>query len=395
MGCGEQVMAAAAIDDRVATAKADTSGQNGHRPEPFPLAAFETDPEETAKAAGLRYVTDLAPGITRRRAGKGWCYRAPDGTPTKDKTELARIKALGIPPAYTEVWICPDPLGHIQATGRDAKGRKQYRYHERWREVRDETKYGRMIAFAEALPAIRARVAEDLARRGMPREKVLATIVRLLETTLIRVGNDEYARTNESYGLTTMQDEHVDVAGSTLRFAFRGKSGKEHVIDVRDKQLARIVKRSQELPGQELFQYVDEEGITRDVGSGDVNDYLRQITGQDFTAKDFRTWAGTVLAARTLAELEEAESQTALKQNVVRAIEQVAGHLGNTRAVCRKSYVHPAVIDAYLDGSLLHTLRQRVEVAAEEHLAELTPEEAAVLHFLRARLAAAEPTAAP
>jgi DNA topoisomerase-1 len=278
-------------------------------------------------------------------------------------------------------------LGHIQATGRDAKGRKQYRYHPRWREIRDETKYSRLLAFGETLPAIRARVAEDLKRPGMPREKVLATVVRLLETTLIRVGNDEYARTNESYGLTTMQDEHVAVEGSTVHFSFRGKSGKEWTLDVRDRQMAKIVRRSQDLPGQELFQYVDEQGQTVDVGSADVNDYLREIAGDEFTAKDFRTWAGTVIAARALQEFEQVDSETQKKQNVVRAIEAVAERLGNTRAVSRKSYVHPAVIDAYLDGTLAETLRQRIDLELAEGLHTLEPEEAAVLAFLRARLA--------
>ncbi len=364
--------------------------QNGHALTPLPELELITDPVEVAKAAGLRYVTDKGPGIRRKRAGKGWSFVGLDGQPIRDPKELERIKSLGIPPAYTDVWISPDPLGHIQATGRDAKGRKQYRYHPRWREVRDESKFERMVAFGEALPKIRARVAEDLKRRGMPREKVLATVVRLLETTLIRVGNEEYARINESYGLTTMRNEHVEIKDSKVRFAFRGKSGKEWSIDVRDRQLAKIVKRSQDLPGQELFQYVDEDGVVRDVGSHDVNDYLREIAGEEFTAKDFRTWAGTVIAARALQEFEEFDSQTQAKHNVVQAIEAVAQRLGNTRAVSRKSYVHPAIIDAYLDGSLLHTLRQRIEVELEESLHDLSPEEAAVLAFLRARLAEEE-----
>ena len=266
-----------------------------------------SDPVEAAEAAGLRYANDHAPGIGRKRAGRGWSFAGLDGKPIKDRATLARIKGLGIPPAYTDVWINPDPLGHIQATGRDAKGRKQYRYHPRWREIRDETKYGRLLAFGETLPAIRARVNQDLKRPGMPREKVLATLVRLLETTLIRVGNDEYARTNESYGLTTMQDEHVEVEESTVHFSFRGKSGKEWTLDVRDRQLAKIVQRSQDLPGQELFQYVDEHGQTIDVGSADVNAYLREIAGDEFTAKDFRTWAGTVIAARALQEFEQVD----------------------------------------------------------------------------------------
>ena len=353
-------------------------------------AELVTDPEAAAAAAGLRYVHDGGPGIRRKRAGKGWSYAGPDGKPIKDRAELARFKALGIPPAYGDVWISPDPLGHLQATGRDAKGRKQYRYHPRWREIRDETKYGRMVAFGEALPAIRAQVNQDMAKHGLPREKVLATVVRLLETTLIRVGNEEYARTNESYGLTTMRDEHVAVTGSTVRFAFRGKSGKEHHIDIRDRRLATVVKRSQDLPGQELFQYVDADGSRQTIDSGDVNAYLQQITGHHFTAKDFRTWAGTVMAARALQEFAEFDSQVQAKQNVVRAIETVAQRLGNTRAVSRKSYVHPAIIDAYLDGSLLSTLRQRVEQELSEGLEDLEPEEAAVLAFLRSRLAQEE-----
>lgn len=368
-------------------APSDGAHVNGRGPQangtdPDPIA----DPEEVAAAAGLRYANDQGPGIGRKRAGRGWSFAGLDGKPIRDRAEIARIKSLGIPPAYTDVWINPDPLGHIQAIGRDAKGRKQYRYHPRWREIRDETKYGRMLAFGEALPAIRARVDADLRRPGLPREKVLATVVRLLETTLIRVGNEEYARTNESYGLTTMHDEHVEVDGTTLHFAFRGKSGKEWTLDVRDRQLAKIVKRSQSLPAQELFQYVDKAGETVDIGSTDVNDYLRQIAGDEFTAKDFRTWAGTVIAARALQEFEQVDSETQKKQNVVQAIEAVAERLGNTRAVSRKSYVHPAVIDAYLDGSLAHTLRQRIDVELAEGLHNLQPEEAAVLAFLRARL---------
>ncbi len=373
------------VAEAVVEAGRVTAGANGIA---VPLEPeLISDPVEAAEAAGLRYANDHAPGIGRKRAGKGWSFQGLDGRPIKDRATLARIKGLGIPPAYTDVWINPDPLGHIQATGRDAKGRKQYRYHPRWREIRDETKYGRLLAFGERLPAIRARVDQDLKRPGMPREKVLATVVRLLETTLIRVGNDEYARTNESYGLTTMQDEHVEVEGSTVHFSFRGKSGKEWTLDVRDRQLAKIVQRSQDLPGQELFQYVDEHGQTVDVGSADVNAYLREIAGDEFTAKDFRTWAGTVIAARALQEFEQVDSETQKKHNVVQAIEAVAERLGNTRAVSRKSYVHPAVIDAYLDGTLADTLRQRIDVELAEGLHNLEPEEAAVLAFLRARLA--------
>ncbi|MBA2518329.1 MAG: DNA topoisomerase IB [Chloroflexia bacterium] len=345
------------------------------------------DPEAAAKAAGLVYATDRGPGITRRRWGNGWRYLAPDGGPIKDQRQIARINGLVIPPAYTDVWINPSPRGHLQATGRDDQGRKQYRYHPRWRAVRDETKYERLLAFGQTLPTIRDRVDQDLRRQGLPREKVLATVVRLLETTLVRVGNEEYARTNESYGLTTMLNEHVDVTGATLRFSFRGKSGKEHHVDLRDQRLATIVKWSQDLPGQQLFQYFDEDGEPRAIDSGDVNDYLREISGQDFTAKDFRTWAGTVLAAQALHEFTAVDSEAEAKQNVVRAIETVAARLGNTRAVCRKCYIHPDVLDGYLDGTLQATLRQKIDAELTDDLASLTPEEAAILAFLRSRLA--------
>jgi len=309
-----------------------------------------------------------------------------DGAPIRDRAELERIKGLGIPPAWTHVWICPDPLGHIQATGRDAKGRKQYRYHPGWREIRDETKYSRMMAFGRALPRIRARTNQDLARRGLPREKVLATVVRLLEATLIRVGNEEYARSNESFGLTTMRDDHVDVQDSKIHFHFRGKSGVEHTVDVKDRRLAAVVRRSQDLPGQELFQYIDEDGERQTIDSGDVNEYLREITGEDFTAKDFRTWTGTVLAAQALQEFGEFDSEAHAKRNVVAAIESVASRLGNTRAISRKSYVHPAIIEGYMDGSMLQTLKERAEEELED-LKDLPPEEAAVLVLLRQRLA--------
>ncbi len=306
-----------------------------------------------ARVAGLRYVGDHQPGIHRRRAGKAFRYLKPDGRPVTDEQTLARIRRLAIPPAWTRVWICPHADGHIQAIGRDAKGRKQYRYHPRWRSVRDSTKYEKMLAFAAALPKIRERVDADLTRPGLPREKVLATVVRLLELTHIRVGNEEYARQNGSYGLTTMRNEHARVHGSAVRFVFRGKSGKEHAIDVRDRYLARIVKRCQDLPGEELFQYVDEDGENRSIESGDVNDYLREISGEEFTAKDFRTWAGTLLAARALAECEPSRGVRQSKRNLVAAIKSVAERLGNTPAVCKKCYVHPAVIDAYLGGRLV------------------------------------------
>ncbi len=344
------------------------------------------DPVESAKAAGLRYVSDAKPGIRREPVDDTFQYIGVDGKPIDDPKVLERIKSLGIPPAWTDVWICPNPKGHLQATGRDAKGRKQYRYHPRWREVRDETKYGRMIAFGQALPLIRERVEHDLKLPGLPREKVLATVVRLLETTLIRVGNAEYARDNRSYGLTTMRDRHVDISGSTVRFQFQGKSGKKHTIDVRDRQLARIVKRCRDIPGYELFQYIDENGQRQDVDSSDVNDYLREITGQDFTAKDFRTWAGTVLAALALQEFEACDSDTQAKKNIVQAIQNVSEQLGNTPAICRKCYVHPAVLDAYLEGTMLDTLQQRVEQAISDSPHGLRSEEVAVLALLQRRL---------
>jgi DNA topoisomerase I len=344
------------------------------------LVSEGDDPILAARAAGLRYFTDGRPGIRRKRAGKGFSYSSPDGSPVRDEGELRRIRALAVPPAWTDVWICPDPYGHIQATGRDARGRKQYRYHARWREVRDETKYGRMVAFGDVLPEIRRRVSADLRKDGLPRAKVLAAVVRLLETTLIRVGNEEYARENRSYGLTTLRDRHVRVRGDTLRFEFVGKGGQRRRIDLRDAKLARIVKRCQDLPGQVLFQYVDDDDRVRDVGSEDVNDYLREITGQEFTAKDFRTWTGTVMAALALAELEPFRSQRQAKKNVVSAIEQVAERLGNTPAVCRKCYVHPQVIDAYLDGSPILIDR------SAKRSRGLSSEERAVLRFLKRKL---------
>jgi len=315
-------------------------------------SAIVTDPVESARQAGLRYVSETGPGIRRRRAGRGFVY-IQGGRRVGDVDTLARIRALAIPPAWTDVWICPVANGHMQAVGRDARGRKQYRYHPRWREVRDETKYERMLAFARALPNIRARVGADLGRRGLPREKVLATIVRLLETTRVRVGNEEYARANKSFGLTTLRDRHVDVAGPQVRFQFRGKGGKEHAVGVRDPRVARIIRNLQDLPGQELFQYLDENGGRRTVDSGDVNAYLREISGDDFTAKDFRTWAGTVLCALALAEVGVSGSGRQAKRNINRAIEQVAAQLRNTPAISRQCYVHPAVLEAYQAGSTI------------------------------------------
>jgi len=345
----------------------------------------ELDPVKSAKQAGLRYVSDAAPGIERRKSRAGFVYVAPDGRRVNDAGTLRRIRSLVIPPAWTDVWICADPRGHIQAVGRDQRGRKQYRYHPRWREVRDETKYAKMISFVRALPNIRSRVNRDLAKPGLPREKVLAAVVRLLETTLIRVGNEEYANSNNSYGLTTLQDRHAKINGGRVRFRFRGKSGVQHEIDLEDPRLAKIVKKCQDLPGEELLQYLDDDGNVRDIGSGDVNEYLREITGQPFTAKDFRTWAGTVLAARALQESQQVDSQAQAKKNVVHAIEEVARKLGNTRAVCRKCYVHPAVIDSYMDGSLLTHLSGELKKLIKP-LHQLQPEEAAVLVLLQKRL---------
>ncbi len=339
-------------------------------------------PVEAAKAAGLRYVSDATPGIRRKRAGKHFSYIEPDGKPIHDEEQLKRIRLLGIPPAWTNVWICRNPRGHIQATGRDAKGRKQYRYHPKWREIRDETKYDRMQAFGKALPLIRERVEHDLRLHGLSREKVLATVVRLLDTTSIRIGNEEYARDNGSFGLTTLRDNHVEVEGTNVAFHFRGKSGKEHTIDVKDRQLAKIIKRCQALPGHELFQYYDEHGQLHTIESEDVNTYLQQITAQEFTAKDFRTWAGTVTVTCALQDLGKYETQTQAKKNVVHAIESASKHLGNTPAICRKSYIHPEIIDAYLNGSLLKALKQDDEQAVIEALHGLHSEEIAVLAFL-------------
>jgi DNA topoisomerase-1 len=285
-----------------------------------------------------------------------------------DRAELQRIKALVIPPAWTDVWICTDPRGHLQATGRDARGRKQYRYHSRWREVRDEVKYGRLVTFARTLPRIRRRTSADLRRRGLPKAKVLAAVVQLLEKTLIRVGNEEYARENRSIGLTTMRDQHTRINGSSVRFEFRGKSGVQHAVDFRDARLARIVKALRDLPGYELFQYVDKEGRREVIDSADVNAYVRQISGDDFTAKDFRTWAGTVLAAGALSELAQFSSTAQARRNIVRAVEAVAKRLGNTRAVCRKSYIHPAIFEAYLDGATIAADESAVVEMLHRHI---------------------------
>jgi DNA topoisomerase-1 len=339
-----------------------------------------------ARAARLRYVSDSERGFERRRHGKSFSYVRSGGGTLRDPHTIERIRALAIPPAWKEVWICPTANGHIQATGRDARGRKQYRYHARWRAAQDEHKYERIITFAKTLPKIRRAVARHLRKRGLPREKVLAAAVKLLETTLIRVGNDEYARDNHSFGLTTMHDEHVKIRGATIRFDFRGKHGVEHEIDLQDRRLAEIVHACRDLPGQELFQYVDDAGKVCDVGSGDVNDYLREISGEYFTAKDFRTWAGTALAAQALQEFQDFDSQAAAKRNIRKAIERVAERLGNTQAICRKSYVHPAIIEAYMDRSLVRTLKRQTEKELRGTVHRLSSEEAAVLALLQQRM---------
>jgi len=328
------------------------------------------DPAEAARAAGLAYVSDSAPGIRRRRSGESFRYLDLDGKEVVQPERLNRIRSLAIPPAWTDVWICPSARGHLQATGRDAKGRKQYRYHPRWREVRDENKYARMIDFGRALPRLRRRVERDLELPGLPQEKVVATVIRLLDSSYIRIGNTEYARDNESFGLTTLRQNHVKVSGQRVRFKFRGKAGKEHQITVTDRRLAAIVRRCQDLPGQELFRYLDEAGEARKVDSFDVNEYMRAATGADFTAKDFRTWAGTVLAANALARLGDYESETEARRNLVEAVRSVAERLGNTQAVCRKCYVHPAVIDGYLAGRVIEACREPGE-ACERAVLEL------------------------
>jgi DNA topoisomerase I len=342
------------------------------------------DPESLAhvRAAKLRYVNDDEPGLTRKgTAVANFSYHRPDGTEVRAPHVLKRIRALAIPPAWIDVWICPDPDGHIQATGRDQKGRKQYRYHPRWQEVRDESKYARMIDFALALPKIRARIDKDLARPGIGRERVLAAVVRLLERSLIRVGNDEYAKANDSYGLTTLRNRHVAVNGSTIEFRFRAKSGKFRRLELDSPRLSKVVRACQELPGQELFAYRDQDGKVHDVTSNDVNDYLREATGQDFTAKDFRTWAGTVGAALALREQELPEAKAAQKRVLNAAIDQVAEALGNTRAVCRKAYVHPQVFDAFSDGTLGTALARGCRPVKG-----LDEAETAVLNFLCARV---------
>ncbi len=347
--------------------------------------ALLEDPQDSAKAAGLRYVTDARPGIRRVRSGKGFRYVSPEGKAVRDKATLLRIRSLVIPPAWTDVWISTVSNGHLQATGRDARKRKQSRYHPRWRTVRDETKYERMLLFAQALPHIRTKVRHDLDLAGMPREKVLATVVRLMENTLIRVGNEEYAQSNKTYGLTTMRNKHVTVRGETVKFSFKGKSGVHHTVDVHDRRIARIVKRCEEIPGYELFQYLDEEGQAHSIDSSDINEYLQQVTGEHFTAKDFRTWAGSVLACTALNGLGPFESTTQAKKNVVAAVAEVAKKLGNTPSVCRKCYVHPIVLEAYLDGKTVKAARKRVNREIAQHMSALHREEQALLRLISAR----------
>ena len=344
-------------------------------------------PRDAAESAGLRYISDARPGIRRKKAGTGFTYSRADGSRLSEPDVLKRIKALAIPPAWSDVWICPFANGHIQATGRDARRRKQYRYHARFREVRESTKYERVVAFADSLPIIREKVQEHMGLRGLRREKVLATIVHLLETTLIRIGNDDYAKQNSGYGLTTLKNRHVAVDGNEVRFRFTGKSGKQWSLRVRDRRVARVIRACQELPGQELLRYVDEAGNCQDVTSTDVNEYLRKIAGKDVTAKDFRTWAGTVLTAMALNELEGFDSAAQAKRNLRAAIEKVASRLGNTPTICRKCYVHPEVLNSYVDGKLVLELESQAVNEMRSTVERLKPEEAAVLALLRSRLA--------
>jgi DNA topoisomerase-1 len=345
-----------------------------------------TDPVEVAEDAGLRYVSDDQPGYTRKPKGGDFEYFDTEGKAIRDEKRLLRIRRIGIPPAYKDVWICPSPNGHIQATARDARGRKQYRYHELWREARDENKYDRILVFGHALPKIRRQVNKDMGLRELPRNKVLATLVHLLGRTFIRIGNEEYARENQSFGLTTMRNRHVDVKGAKLSFSFKGKSGVKHEIDVNDRRLANIIRKLQDLPGQDIFQYEDDAGEVRNVTSQDVNEYLQEITGEEFTAKDFRTWAGTVLTAMALNAQGPAESEAQAKKNVKDAIAAVAKILGNTPTICRKCYVHPVVLESYLDGDMIEGLRQKTEEALSENLEDLRAEEAAVMSFLQEKL---------
>jgi DNA topoisomerase I len=345
--------------------------------------------EQDAATAGLRYVTDAKPGMRRRQRAGRFRYLRPDGTRLADKTAIRRIRSLAIPPAWTDVWISPFPDGHIQATGRDARGRKQYRYHARFREIRDSTKYERVIMFARSLPALRKKVKAHMSLAGLPRGKVIATVVHLLDKTLIRVGNEDYARQNKSYGLTTLKNRHAEIDGTEVRFHFVGKSRKQWTTKIRDRRVAKIIRECQELPGQDLLQYRTTTGEIQGISSNDVNIYLKDVTGKEITAKDFRTWAGTVLTAIALRKIEAFDSEARAKKNVRAAIEHVARQLGNTPAICRKCYVHPEILDAYMDGTLIKSPTARSEKMLRKNLSGLEPEEAAVLALLRSRLRSA------
>jgi DNA topoisomerase I len=351
-----------------------------------PKTTSPVEPRRHARKAGLRYVIDTAPGITRVGRGKVFTYRRVSGKAVRDETTLRRIRSLVIPPAWMRVWICPLSNGHIQATGRDDRGRKQYRYHPKWTETREQHKYDHVIAFGRVLPGLRRQVKHDLLRKGLPREKVLAAVVRLLETTLIRIGNDEYARDNHSYGLTTMRNRHVHVRGKNIEFDFRGKSGKQHHIELADPRLAKIVRQCQDLPGQDLFAYRDEACEVRSISSQDVNDYLRAQTSEEFTAKDFRTWSGTVLAALAFQEFQDVTNAVQAKRNVKTVVESVSKILGNTPSVCRKCYIHPEIINAYLEGTALNVVSQRIGENLNGSVRKLRPVEAAVLALLQKRL---------
>src|SRR6516162_1331120 len=355
--------------------------QRGSDAEPKLNGAIAEELVAAAEDAGLQYVSDERPGYRRKPKRKEFEYFDTEGKPIRDEQRLLRIKRLAIPPAWTDVWICPSPNGHVQATGRDARGRKQYRYHERWREVRDENKFDRLAQFARALPNIRRRVAQDLKLPGLTCRKVLATIVRLLERTFIRIGNEEYARSNKSFGLTTLKNRHVKVKGAQVLFRFRGKSGRQHEVDVTDRRVAKVIAKCQDLPGQDLFQYLDEDGEVRDVTSQDVNEYVRQIAGEDFTAKDFRTWGGTVLAAIALSKQEELQTKKQARSNIKTAICAVAELLGNTPAVCRKCYVHPLIVEAYMNRTRIAGLNGTKRLAPPN----LRRAERAVLKFLHSR----------
>lgn len=392
----QELPAASAPARPAREAAGESEGNPLSRQSPHPMRRRRSDdtPEKgAARQAGLRYVSDTAPGIRRRRAGRGFCYMLPDGRAVRDGATLARIRALAIPPAWTQVWICPLPNGHLQAVGRDARGRKQYRYHPQWREVRDADKYGHMLEFARLLPRLRARVARDMAKPGRTREKVLATVVSLLDKTLIRVGNDDYARQNDSYGLTTLRNRHVRVNGSELRFHFRGKSGKTWRLSLADRRIVRAIRQIQDLPGQHLFQYVDDDGAVRAIDSSDVNEYLREVAGEGVSAKDFRTWAGSVLAVLALDALGPARNATQAKAKIRRAVEAVGARIGNTPAVCRKSYVHPEVLETYqrstsplLGRAAQGEVQDPSDPSPRQPRSLLPKEEDAVLRMLERRL---------